>query len=156
MNEQEIEKLQKELEECKKQADEYLNGWKRAKADYLNFKKENEAAATELKNWMAKIFLMPLLNIMDSFDKASTNLPENLKADAWVVGVEGIKKQLEDYLKMQKVEAMPAAGEAFDPMKYEAVESIDGGEAGKIAEEVQRGYLMEGEVLRPAKVKIFK
>lgn len=156
MNEQEIEKLQKELEECKKQADEYLNGWKRAKADYLNFKKENNEAAAELKSWMAKIFLTPLLNIMDSFDKAFANIPENLKADAWVAGVDGIKKQFENYLKMQKVEAMAAVGEKFDPLKHEAIESIEGGESGKIAEEVQEGYLMEGEVLRPAKVKVFK
>lgn len=154
--ENDLEQLKKELEECKKQADEYLNGWKRAKADYLNFKKENEEAAAELKSWMAKIFLMPLLNIMDSFDKASANIPENLKADAWVAGVEGIKKQLEDYLKMQKVEAMAAVGEAFDPLKHEAIESVEGGESGKVTEEVQRGYLMDGEVLRPAKVKVFR
>lgn len=156
MNEQEIEKLQKELEECKKQSEEYLAGWKRAKADYLNFKKENEEASAELKSWMAKIFLMPLLNIMDSFDKAFAAIPENLKNDAWASGIAGIKKQLEDYLKMQKVEAMVAVGEKFDPLKHEAIESVDGGESGKIAEEVQKGYLIDGEVLRPAKVKVFK
>src|SRR3989338_10325600 len=99
MNEQEIEKIKKELEECKKQADEYLNGWKRAKADYVNLKKENEENTKELKLWMSKIFVMPLLNIADSFDKAFAAIPENLKNDAWVTGVAGIKKQFEDYLR---------------------------------------------------------
>ncbi len=155
-NPESIEGLKKELEECKKQADEYLNGWKRAKADYVNFKKETEESAKELKAWMSKIFIMPLLNIADSFDKAFLAVPENLKNDAWVAGVAGIKKQFEDYLKAQKVEAMPAVGETFDPLKHEAVESIEGGESGKIVEEVQKGYLMDGEVLRPARVKIFK
>ena len=156
MNEQEIEKIKKELEDCKKQADEYLNGWKRAKADYVNFKKETEESAKEMKAWMSKIFIMPLLNIMDSFDKAFDSISENLKNDAWIAGVGGIKKQLDDYLKAQKVEAMAAVGEAFDPLKHEAVESVEGGDTDKIAEEVQKGYLLDGEVFRPAKVKIFK
>src|SRR3989344_1593595 len=156
MNEQEIEKIKKELEDCKKQADEYLNGWKRANADYVNFKKETEENSKELKAWMSKIFIMPVLNIMDSFDKAFAGVPENLKDDMWVAGVIGIKKQFEDYLKAQKVETMSAVGEVFDPLKHEAVESVEGGDTDKIAEEVQKGYLLDGEVFRPAKVKIFK
>jgi len=139
-----------ELEKYKKQADEYLNGWKRAKADYLNLKKEMEAQNKEIKEWLSKIFLLPMLDIMDSFERAGT-------LDA---GIEGIKKQFEDFLTAQRVEPLAAEGEAFDPTRHEAIESIDppaGGEkSGKVAEEVQRGYLIGGEVLRPAKVKVYK
>ncbi len=134
------------IESIKKQAEEYLNGWKRAKADYLNLKKEMEAQNKEIREWLSKIFLLPLLEIMDSFDRAGT-------LDA---GIEGVKKQFDDFLKNNRVEAMKVIGEKFDPLKHEAMESIDGGESGIVAEEMQKGYLIGEEVLRPAKVKVYK
>ena len=145
-----------DLEKCRKQTEEYLNGWKRAKADYLNLKKEMEAQNKEIREWLSKIFLLPILDIIDSFDKAFSNIPEGFKTEAWVEGIGGIKKQFEDFLKAQGVEAMGVIGEKFDPLKQEAVESVDGGESGRIIEEVRRGYLINGEVLRPAKVKVYK
>ncbi|MBI2446690.1 MAG: nucleotide exchange factor GrpE [Parcubacteria group bacterium] len=146
----------KNIENLMKQSEEYLNGWKRAKADYLNLKKEMEAQNKEIKEWMSKIMILPLLGIADSFEKAFRETPDNLKNDPWVKGIEGIKKQFEDYLKSQGVEAMAIKGEKFDPAKHEAVESMEGGESGTIAEELQKGYLMNSDVLRPAKVKSYK
>ena len=151
-----IENLKLEIENFRKQSDEYLNGWKRAKADYLNLKKEMEAQNKEIKEWMSKIMILPLLGIIDSFEKAFSEIPENLKNEPWVKGIEGIKKQFEDYLKSQGVEVMIIKEEKFDPAKHEAVESIEGGESGTIAEELQRGYLINSEVLRPVKVKVYK
>lgn len=135
-----------EIENLRKQTDEYLNGWKRAKADYLNLKKDMEEQGRKIKEWMSKMFLLPLLEIVDNFNRAGV-------LDA---GVENIKKQLEDFLKANGVEAMKVIGEKFDPLKHEAIESIEGGESGVVAEETQKGYLIGGEVLRPAKVKVYK
>jgi molecular chaperone GrpE len=145
--ENKIEKTE-DIETIKKQAEEYLNGWKRAKADYLNLKKEMEAQNKEIKEWLSKVFLLPLLEIMDNFDRAGT-----LEA-----GIENIKKQFKDFLAAQRVEPLKTEGEKFDPMKHEAVESIDGPpeKSGLIAEEIQKGYLIGDEVLRPAKVKVYK
>ncbi len=143
--ENKIEKTE-DIETIKKQAEEYLNGWKRARADYLNLKKEMEAQDREVREWLSKIFLLPMLDIMDSFDRAGI-------LDA---GIEGIKKQFKNFLKAQGVEAMEVIGEKFDPLTHEAIESVDGGESGRIIEEVRRGYLVNGEVLRPAKVKVYK
>ena len=145
-----------EIENLRKQSDEYLNGWKRAKADYLNLKKEMASQNEEIKEWMSKIFLLPILDIMDSFDKAFGAVPENLKKEIWVEGVRDIKKQLEDFLKANGVEEMKVVGEKFDPFKHEAIESVEGGESGKVAEETQKGYLIGEEVLKPAKVKVYK
>ena len=145
-----------EVEVLKKQAQEYLDGWKRAKADYLNLKKEMESQNREIKDWMSKIMLLPILEIMDNFEKAFSNIPENIMASGWIKGVESVKKQLEDYLKTRGVEAMAAKGGKFDPTRHEAMESIEGGESGMIAEELQKGYSIKGEILRPAKVKVYK
>ncbi len=148
--------LETELEKYKKQAEEYLNGWKRAKADYLNLKKEMEAQNSEIKAWLSKLFIAPLLEIADNFDKAFADIPENLKNEQWTAGVGGIKQQFENFLAAQGVEAMKTTGEKFDPMKHEAVESAGGGESGTVAEELRKGYFLKGEVLRPAKVKVYK
>jgi len=151
-----IENLKLEIENLKKQSDEYLNGWKRAKADYLNLKKEMEAQNKEIKEWMSKIMLIPLIGILDNFEKAFSEILQNLQNEPWVKGIDGIKKQFEDYLKLQGVEAMAVKEAKFDPAKHEAVELIEGGESGMIAEELQEGYMINGEVLRPAKVKVYK
>jgi len=146
------------IESIKKQAEEYLNGWKRAKADYLNLKKEMEAQDKEIREWLSKIFLLPLLDIMDNFNRAGT-------LDA---GIESIKKQFEDFLKKNGVEAMKVIGEKFNPLIHEAIAVHEVGEPrpadagresrepGTIVEEVRKGYLINGEVLRPAKVKVYK
>jgi len=146
MNEENKIENTEDIETIKKQAEEYLNGWKRARADYLNLKKEMEAQDKEIREWLSKIFLLPMLDIMDSFDRAGI-------LDA---GIEGIKKQFENFLKAQGVETMEVIGEKFDPLMHEAVESVEGGESGRIIEEMRRGYLVNGEVLRPAKVKVYK
>ncbi len=156
MNEENKIENTEDIETIKKQAEEYLNGWKRAKADYLNLKKEMEAQDKEIREWLSKIFLLPILDIMDSFNKAFGNVPANLKTEVWVEGIKGIKKQFENFLKTQGVEAMEVIGEKFDPLMHEAIESVDGGESGRIIEEMRRGYLVSGEVLRPAKVKVYK
>src|SRR3989344_1326218 len=146
-----------EIENLRKQSDEYLDGWKRAKADYLNLKKEMASQNREIKEWMSKIMLLPLLEIMDGFDKAFNDVSENLKDNPWFIGIEGIKKQFEEYLKTHGIEAMKAKDEKFDPIRHEAIESVDlptgGSESGLVTEELQKGYLINGEVLRPAKVK---
>lgn len=151
-----IVNLKLEIENLRKQSDEYLNGWKRAKADYLNLKKEMESQNKEVKEWMSKIMILPLLGIMDGLERAFGEVPDNLKNDEWVKGVGVIKKQFEDYLKTQGVEAVAAKGEKFDPTKHDAIESVEGNEPNTVAEELQKGYQISGEVLRPAKVKVYK
>lgn len=155
-----IENLKLEIENLRKARDEYLNGWKRAKADYLNLKKEMEAQNTEIKEWMSKIMLLPILEIMDSFDKALNAASLDLKTSPWFAGIEGTKKQLVEYLKTRGVEAMKVKGEKFNPVIHEAIESVEGSrsadESELVTEELQKGYTINGEVLRPAKVKIYK
>ena len=133
-DENNTENLKLEIENLRKQGDEYLDGWKRAKADYLNLKKEMESQNKEIKEWMSKIMLLPILEIMDNFDRAGT-------LDA---GIEAIKKQFDDFLKNNGVEVMKTIGEKFNPEKHEAIESITDGESGIIAEESQKGYIIHG------------
>jgi len=105
IEENNIENLKLEIENLRKQGDEYLNGWKRAKADYLNLKKEMEVQNKEIKEWMSKIMLIPLLIILDGFDKAFGEIPENLKIYRAKINAEWASFLVREKLALSRSEA---------------------------------------------------
>ncbi len=149
---------QKLLEECQKQSDEYLAGWQRARADFLNYKKDEIERMKQLLEYAGEEMILRILPILDNLELAEKHLPENLKQDQRVKGLLQIKKLFEDFLKNQGIEPIEAAGKKFDPARHEVVEEIEikDKEPGIVAEEVQKGYLINQKLLRPTKVRITK
>lgn len=156
-----------ELGELKKKCEEYLNNWKRERADFLNYKKNEAERAGVLVKYAKEDMILKILPVLDNIELAEKQLPENLKKGAegspqvieWTKGFLQIKKQLEEFLKKDGVETIETTGKKFDPETMEAVEEISIAEhltPNTIVEELQRGYIMEGKVIRPAKVKISK
>ncbi len=150
--------LKKKLAECEREKEEYLNGWRRAQADFLNYKKKESERTKELIRFNNEKFILKLLPVLDNFSVAEENMPDDLKKDKWVEGILKIKNQISDFLKNQGVEEIKSLGEKFDPNFHEAIAMAEkkGKESGLIIEEIQKGYLLEGKVLRPAKVKVVK
>jgi len=149
---EELEKLQKELEEVKKQAEEYLSGWKRAKADFIN--REHETAR-EREAWIKfanESFAHALLPFVDSFHAALGSMPEALISSEWAQGFKQLGNQLEEVLGSAGVQPIESLTAQFNPSLHECVGTEKGAEMGKILKEIQRGYLLQGRVLRPAKV----
>ena len=153
-----LEELKKKLDECQKLKDEYLAGWQRARADLLNYKKEELEKVGELIKFSANGLVLRILLILDNFEIAEKKLPENLKNDENVKGILQIKNQIKDFLKSQGVEEIKSIGERFDPNFHEVIEEVEvkDKEPGMIIEEIQKGYKINGRLLRPAKVKITK
>ncbi len=146
-----------ELELTKKKMNEYLDGWKRAKADYINLKKDSEKKQVEVVQYANAALILELLPIYDNLKTAWKHLPddhEDLKE--WIKGVEQIKKQFANFLKNLQIEEIKTVGEKFDPELHEAVshEKEEGTESETIIEEVKGGYKLYGKVLEPAKVKV--
>ena len=159
--ENESELLKKQLEEEKKKAVEYQNHWKRAMADFQNYKKRQSELFAELVNSAGQEMIMEILPIYDTFTLAVKHIPEDLKDKEWTKGVVQLKNQLESLLKNKGLEEIKSVGEKFDPGLHEAVEMVDSpsGEEkpeGEILEEVQKGYKLNGMVIRTAKVKVAK
>ncbi len=164
--EKEIEELKKKLEECQKLKEEYLAGWQRARADFLNYKKEEIERIEEILKYADVGLILKILPILDNFEIAEKKLPENLKTDVNVKGILQIKNQILEFLKNQGVEEIKAVGEAFDPNLHEVMEEIEPAfanatagkeiKSGVIIEEIQKGYRINGRLLRPAKVRITK
>lgn len=152
------EKTKKELDLAKQKADEYLEGWKRAKADYSNFKKESEKRVQEVIGFANAGLVAQLIPVFNNFKLACRHIPQEELEKEWVVGFMHIKKQFEDFLNNLGIEEIKTVGEKFNPEIHEAVEyeEKEDFETDTIFEEVQPGYTLQGKVINPAKVKVTK
>jgi len=150
--------LEKRLQDCQKQKEEYLAGWQRSRADFLNYKKEEMQRIGKIMKYANIELVLRILRIVDDLERGEKLLPKDLKNNQFVKGILQIKNQLQDLLKSQGVEEMKAVSGKFDPNFQEVVEEIEekDKEAGLVIEEVQKGYLLHDRVLRPARVKISK
>ena len=127
------------IEELKKQKDEYLEGWKKERAGFLNYKKEEMERIEELMKYANVELIMKFFPILDNLDIAEKNLSEDLKNDKSVQGILQIKTQILDFLKSQGVEPIKSIGEKFDANLHEAVGETETEEkdSGVIFEEIQ-------------------
>jgi molecular chaperone GrpE len=146
---EELEALKKSVEELREQNKEYLDGWKRARADYINRERQIEQEKSEWLQYASESLVLKILPIYESLNKS---LEHQSRSEDFLRGLEQIKKQFDDFLKGLGVEKIKTIGEKFNPEFHEVVEKR--GEGGIIAEEVQAGYTMHGRVIKTAKVII--
>jgi molecular chaperone GrpE len=143
----------KELEGPKKVA-ELEDRMLRLRADFENYKKRAEKENSVLKQSSKADMLNKLLPIVDEFEIAFSHM-DSAGDKEFKKGMELIYSKLSDLLKKEGVEEMKSMGETFDPYKHDAIRQGEG-EEGKIVETVQKGYLLNGNVLRHAKVVVGK
>ncbi len=159
--ETDIKLIKKELEDEKKRAEEYLNNWKRSQADFINYKRRQSELFGELVDSANTRLILDILPVYDAFSIAASQVPKDMEKSEWAKGIVQIKLQLEDLLKKKGLEEIKSVGEKFNPEFHEAVEmvSLPAGEEkpeGEILEEAQKGYKLNGMVIRTAKVKVAK
>ncbi len=157
-----IKKLREKLKKYQEERDEYLAGWQRAKADFINSRKDEEKRREEFLKFSNRLIISDTLTVLDSFDLAFAHC-ESLKefqkeeTEKLLKGFYLIKAQLNDILKKYGLSVIKSMGEKFNPELHEAVAEIESDkESGTIIEEIQKGYKLQGKVLRAAKVKIAK
>jgi molecular chaperone GrpE len=145
------------VKECEKKCQEYLAGWQRAQADYINLQKTAEREKAEWAKFANQGLLMEILPVYDHLKLAVKHIPEEQKKDGWVVGIENIKNQFGKFLADNGVEEIKTVGEKFRPEEHEAVaaENIESDEhQGVVKEELKGGYKLYGKVLYPARVAV--
>lgn len=147
-----------ETQDWQLKAEEYLNGWKRALADYQNLKKETEKEKSSTLALGLKLYVFGLLEFVDNFEKSLVHVPDELKKQDWFSGLERSFDILLDYLKNLGVEKVEIKNAKFDPAIAEAIgnESIEDAEDGVVTQELENAYKLKGELLRPAKVVVNK
>lgn len=149
-----VAKLKKDLEACRKDKDEYLNGWQRAKADFINAERETAKRIEFLILESRMQIFREIVDVLDIFEKAlETKMPDS----PWVSGVRSTAEKLLGVLRSHGVQHIEAVGKKFDPLYHEALETTDAPTQDNddiITEEFQKGYTLGGRVIRPAKVKV--
>ena len=149
-NDARLEQLEKEHETLKSQ-------YVRIAADFDNFRKRQSRDQDDLKVQLVSKALTAILPIVDNFERARQQLkPESEEAQTLHRSYQGLYKQLVEVLKQQGVSPMRVVAQQFDPNLHEAVLREPSQEFNEdiITEELQRGYHLEGKVLRHALVKV--
>jgi molecular chaperone GrpE len=145
--------LEKILAETKQKADDCLDSWKRAQADFQNYKRHAEQDRLEMGVYANSQLILTLLPVLDDFERAVDSLTPKLAKLDWVHGIRLVESKLRKTLEAQGVSPIKAVGEAFDPNLHEAVMHVKG-EDGKVVQELQKGYRLHDKILRPSKVAV--
>jgi len=150
-----IEDLAKQVDEVTAERDEYLAGWQRSKADFINYKKEERERQQETARYGNAELIKDLISVMDNFDLALRTLE---KAGPVEKGIYLIRTQIDDILKKRgliKIEIKE--GDIFDPAIAEALAEIAADKpSGTVVEVIEQGYRLHEKVLRPARVIVSK
>lgn len=121
---------------------------KRALADYANLKKRAEEERQTVVKFANTVLIVKFLEILDNLETAQKNLNDQ--------GLELIIKKFKDTLASENIKEIEAENKLFDPNLHEAISLVDGEEDNQIVEILQKGYELDGKVLRPARVKVTK
>ena len=137
--------------------EELTNALKRERADAENLRRRHEQEISELRTRVKANVVTDLLPVIDNFERALKHIPEDLKGNDYIKGVEGIVKQFEKTLADMGVERIKTVGEHFDPNLHEAVSMEEGdGQDEIVSEELQTGYKIGDDVIRHAMVRVKK
>ena len=145
----EAEKEVKASEEDEAWGDKYA----RLMADFQNYKKRTEKEKADVYSFANEKIMTDLLQVIDNFERA---LGSECQDQAYADGMQMIFKQLTDILKGAGLEEIEAVGHDFDPNFHHAVltDSNPDFDSGKVTEVLQKGYKLNGKVIRPSMVKV--
>jgi molecular chaperone GrpE len=153
-----ILKLKKIAKKIKNERDDHLNDLKRATADLVNYKnKESERVAEAVKREKEKL-LLKMIDVLDNFERAVVEIQKKEKDNDIMIGILAIKEQVKKILESEGVSEIKAVGEEFNPEYHEAVDVVEEKDfnSGVVLEELQKGYLFNGKIIRSSKVRVTK
>jgi molecular chaperone GrpE len=148
--------LEERLGEAEAKAAEYLEGWQRERAEFVNARKRLERERGEAYQRANLETVKKLLPLLDDFERALDRVPERVAADPWFEGIQLVQRKLQMLLEGMNVERIEALGQPFDPNFHEALalRPSDEHESGTVIEELQPGYKVGDRVIRPSLVNV--
>ena len=162
-----LKKLRADLKACKTEnyelnatKIEYLNGWQKERADFANYRKQEDDRRVNFSESIRERILTKFLAILDSFNMAFSNKEAWKKVDeSWRKGVEYIYAQLNTIFEEYDVKEIGAVGENFDPSVHQSIDMTQTDkkeENHKISEVIQKGYKLGDRIIRVARVNVFE
>jgi molecular chaperone GrpE len=151
-----IIQLVQECKEAIKARDEAEDKYLRAAAEFANARRRAELRADHEVRAAKELILGGFLPVVDDLARALLAVPAGDETQSWSEGFSLIQRKLDGILQRQGVTAIEAEGQPFDPALHQAVimEEVDGVPSGTVMQELQKGYLLDGRVLRPSMVKV--
>jgi molecular chaperone GrpE len=147
--------LQAQLDQARREAAENRDGWLRAKAEVENVRKRAQEDVVKAGKFAIDKFALAMLPVKDSLE--ATLVAESATLESLKEGVELTLKQLAAGLAGSAITEVNPIGERFDPHRHEAIGTIDSdGEGNRVVSVLQKGYLLNDRVLRPALVMVSK
>ena len=153
LEDEDVEALKKAFAEEGAKAGKYLANWQRSQADFVNFKRRTEQEKGDIIRLANAGLIFNLLSVVDDMERALDNIPDKLAGSIWVDGIVLIYRKFMAILEANGVSEMKASGAQFDPSLHEAVMQVEG-ESDEVIAVVQKGYMLNDRVLRPARVKV--
>ena len=156
--EREVESLSEELERVSSELDETKDKFLRGLADFDNYRKRVAREREQLVRCANEDLIKRMLEVVDNLERALDAAAETHDLGAFKKGVELIYEHLKEVLTKEGLCPIACLGETFDPNFHEAVMAIEkeGEDSDKVIEEVQKGYTLDGRVIRPSKVVVSK
>ncbi len=150
------EDLKVKIQEMEKKAADNYDKYVRAVAELDNYKKRAVREKTDAIRYGNENLLRDILPLVDSMDRAMEHACNSDDFDAFKKGLKMLQQQLLGCLQKHGVEQIEAVGKDFDPHVHEAMMQVEGKEheESKVVGEFERGYLLNGRLLRPSKVSV--
>jgi molecular chaperone GrpE len=151
-----ISDQESEIETLKKNGQKLNNHWLRTQADFDNFRKRTIKERADARKYRSQELVTDLLEPLDNFKRALSVETSTEEGASLKKGMEMVMKKLEEALKKEGVEEIPALGKPFDPKVHQAVmqEKSEDHDPGTVTQVLQAGYQLNGRVIRPAMVKV--
>lgn len=140
-----------ELAAEREKAENYYKNWQRTAADFANYKRRIEQERGESARLAGAALVINILPVYDDLDRAVGSVDSTLAGLNWVQGVTAIHQKFGRLLEAMGVKEVEAEKQMFDPSQHEAV-GRQPGEENRVLHVVQKGYELQGKVIRPAMV----
>lgn len=155
-----LKKFRADLKQLKKEKEEYLTGWQKERADFVNYRKQEDERRANFSESVRERILTRFLTVVDSFNMAFANREAWEKVDEnWRKGVEYIYSQMNTIFEEYGVKPVGEEGEVFDPNIHQSVEMVETDKKEqdhKVAKVIQKGYKLGERIMRPARVDVYE
>lgn len=151
-----ISDLEQEIEALRKSVDETQNSYLRVMADFDNFRKRQRDETSRLTGFAREEIISKLLPIIDNFDRTLKAAEAEHSYESLVEGVTLTLKNVRDMLVREGLEPIEAIGQEFNPEFHEAMMRVETDDypENTIVDELEKGYTLNGKVLRPSRVRV--
>ena len=155
-----LKKFRAELKVCQKEKEEYLTGWQKERAEFANYRKQEDDRKSMFSESVRERILTRFLSVIDSFNMAFANKEAWEKVDDnWRKGVEYIYSQMNTIFEEYGVKPVGEEGEDFDPNIHQSIDVVETDKKEQdhtVANVIQKGYKLGERVMRPARVNVYE